>query len=64
MARLIYLRSLHCPSCQTSGQAELSERQASRIESDYDSKVDSVSDGFKTDGKNVFCIRCGNWILV
>ena len=64
MARLIYHRSLRCPNCQTSGEAEVSERQASRIESDYDFKVDFVSDHFRTDGKDVFCGRCGHTILI
>jgi hypothetical protein len=64
MSREIYQRSLHCPNCQTSGQADVSERAAFRIESDYDSKVDDVSENFRTDGQNVFCSRCGHKILL
>jgi hypothetical protein len=63
MSRETYRRSLQCPNCQTTGEAEMSERKAHRIESDYDSKIDTVSNGFTTDGKNVFCIRCGHQIL-
>jgi hypothetical protein len=61
MRREYYDVPLKCPKCGRTGRAQMSDREAYKIEPDYDTKVESVPEGFEITrgGKDAICSKCG-----
>jgi hypothetical protein len=59
--REYYSVPLKCPKCGRTGRAQMSDRQAYKIEPDYDSRVESVPEGFEIarGGRDALCSNCG-----
>ena len=63
MAREKYELPLKCPKCGRAGRARMSDRKSYKIEPDYDTKVESVPEGFEKRGADVVCSKCGESAL-
>jgi hypothetical protein len=57
MAREKYESLLRCPMCGRTGLADMSDDKSSKI-GDYDTRVETVTQGFEIKGKDVICSVC------
>lgn len=57
MARENYESMLRCPMCERTGIVEMSDDKSRRV-GNYDTRIESVSDGFEIKGKDVICSAC------
>jgi hypothetical protein len=57
MAREKYESLLKCPMCDRTGIADMSDDKSRNV-GDYDTRIESVSEGFEIKGKDVICSVC------
>ena len=57
MAREKYESMLRCPMCGRNGLADMSDDKSHKT-GDYDTRVESVTEGFEIKGKDVICSAC------
>jgi hypothetical protein len=57
MAREKYESLLRCPMCERTGIVEMSDDKSRKM-GDYDTRFESVSEGFEIKGKDVICSAC------
>jgi hypothetical protein len=56
MAREKYETMLRCPMCGRTGLADMSDDKSHS--GDYDTRIESVTQGFEIKGKDVICSAC------
>ncbi len=57
MAREKYESFLRCPMCGRTGLADMSDDKSHNT-GDYDTRIESVSEGFEIKGEDVICSAC------
>ena len=57
MAREKYESLLRCPMCGRTGLANMSDDKSHKT-GDYDTRIESVTQGFEIKGKDVICSAC------
>jgi len=57
MAREKYESLLRCPMCDRTGIADMSDDKSRNV-GDYDTRIESVSEGFEIKGEDVICSVC------
>jgi hypothetical protein len=57
MAREKYESMLRCPMCGRTGLADMSDDKSHKT-GDYDTRVESVTQGFEIKGKDAICSAC------
>ena len=57
MPREKYESLLRCPMCDRTGIADMSDDKSRNV-GDYDTRIESVSEGFEIKGEDVICSVC------
>ena len=57
MAREKYESLLRCPMCGRTGLVDMSDDKSQKS-GDYDTRIESVTQGFEIKGKDVICTGC------